>query len=164
MILVDAIFRVTNPGDDEGNVGSTEKIEFNTGANEPDTTGRLTRIQYESGTDLNPHPNPGIPLNPIQDSELGQIQITLEGYFVNRTGTVGPTNLITWNEEDKKNSDFRNGRFGLNLATMNGELSLEPTTGKNGQGYILSSLRLVDFEGTAPKIGFIAVLKQNGVI
>ena len=67
--MVDSIFRLTNPGDTEASVGSTEKIIFNSGS-VPDSTGRLITTSFRMASDLNPHPNPDTALNQIQDSLL----------------------------------------------------------------------------------------------
>ena len=162
LILVDSIFRLTNPGDTEGSVGSTEKIEFDPGS-VPDNTGNLVTTSFRMASDLNAHPNPDIPLNQIQDSLLGVVEVTVAGYFVNHNNTLGPTNLYNWSVDEDVNDDFRKGRFGLTLSTMNGILDIIPSTGLNGIGYMLSEIEVIDAENPRTEIGFIAKFFLNGV-
>ena len=138
--MTDTIFRLTNPGDTEANVGASEKIVFNSGTI-PDSTGNLVTTGFRMTSDLNPHPNPDIKLTQIQDSLLGVVEVTVAGYFVDHNNTLGPRNLYNWSVDEDVNDDFRKGRFGLTLSTMSGILSLVPTTGLNGLGYMFSEIR-----------------------
>jgi len=160
--LADTIFRLTNPGDTEASVGSTEKIIFNTGT-VPDDTGKLVRTSFRMVSDLNPHSNPDIALNQIQDSLLGVVEVTVAGYFVNHNATQGPANLYNWSVDPDVNDDFRKGRFGVTLATMAGILDIIPTTGLNGIGYMLSEVFVDDVEDPRTKVPFIAKFFLNGV-
>ncbi len=119
LILVDTIFRLTNPGDTEASVGATEKIIFNAGS-VPDSTGKMITTSFRMVSDLNPHPNPDTQLNQIQDSLLGVVEVTVAGYFVDHNNTLGPRNLYNWSVDEDVNDDFRKGRFGLTLSTMDG--------------------------------------------
>ena len=161
--MADTIFRLTNPGDTEASVGATEKIIFNTGT-VPDSTGRLVAPSFRMASDLNPHPNPDTKLNPIQDSLLGVIEVTIAGYFVNHNNTLGPRNLYNWSVDEDVNNDFQFGRFGLTLETMNGILDLVPTVGLNGTGYMLAEVDVIDLQDPRTKIGFIAKFLRNGAI
>jgi len=160
--LADTIFRFTNPGDTEASVGSTEKIIFNTGT-VPDSTGKLVRTSFRMVSDLNPHPNPDIPLNQIQDSLLGVVEVTIAGYFVNHNATQGPANLYNWSVDPDVNDDFRKGRFGVTLATMAGILDIIPITGLNGIGYMLSEVFVDDIEEPRTEVPFIVKFLLNGV-
>ena len=161
--MVDSIFRLTVSGDTESSVGPNEKIIFNTGA-VPDSTGRLITTSFRMASDLNPHPNPDVALNQIQDSLLGVVEVIVAGYFVNHNATKGPANLYNWSVDPDVNSDFRKGRFGLDLATMGQILSLIPTVGLNGTGYMLSEIEVIDVEDPRTEVGFIAKFFRNGVI
>lgn len=160
--MTDTIFRLTNPGDNEGNVSSTEKIIFNSGS-VPDSTGRLVTTSFRMVSDLNPHPSPDIKLNQIQDSLLGVVEVTVAGYFVDHNNTLGPRNLYNWSVDEDVNDDFRKGRFGLTLASMNGILDVVPTTGLAGIGYMLSEVEVIDVEEPRTEVGFIAKFFLNGV-
>ena len=160
--MVDSIFRLTNPGDTEASVGSTEKIIFNSGS-VPDSTGKLVTTSFRMASDLNPHPNPDTALNQIQDSLLGVVEVIVAGYFVNHNATKGPANLYNWSVDEDVNDDFRKGRFGLTLATMAGILDIIPTTGLNGIGYMLAEVEVIDVEEPRTQVGFIARFLLNGV-
>lgn len=160
--MADTIFRLTNPGDTEANVGSTEKIIFNSGI-VPDSTGRLVSTSFRMASDLNPHPNPDTALNQIQDSLLGVVEVTVAGYFIDHDNTKGPANLYNWSVDEDVNSNFQKGRFGMTLATMGGILSLIPTTPINGIGYMLSEVEVIDVEDPKTEVGFIAKFFLNGV-
>jgi len=160
--LADTIFRLTNPGDTEASVASTEKIVFNSGS-VPDNTGRLITTSFRMTSDLNPHPNPDTPLNQIQDSLLGVVEVTIAGYFVDHNATKGPANLYNWSVDPDVNDDFRKGRFGVTLATMAGILDIIPTTGLNGIGYMLSEVEVIDIEDPRTEVGFIAKFFLNGI-
>ena len=97
--MADTIFRLTNPGDTEANVDSTEKIIFNTGT-VPDSTGFLVSPSFRMVSDLNPHPNPNRKLNKIQDSLLGVVEVIVAGYFLNHDNTLGPRNLYNWSIDE----------------------------------------------------------------
>ncbi len=161
--MVDAIFRFTNSGDTIGSIGSTEKIQFNTGTI-PDSTGRLVTPSFRMASDLNPHPNPDTKLNPIQDSLLGVVEVIVSGYFIDHNNTVGPKNLYNWSVDEDVNNDFQFGRFGLSLATMDGILNVTPTVGINGTGYMLSEIEVIDLENPRTEVGFIAKFLRNGTI
>lgn len=163
MTLVDSIFRLTNPGDTEGSVGASEKILFNSGS-VPDNTGKLHTTGFRMASDLNPHPNPDTELNQIQDSLLGVLEVTIAGYFVDHNNTLGPRNLFNWSVDPDVNDDFRKGRFGLTLASMNEILSLVPTTGLQGTGYMLAEIDVIDIEDPRTEVGFIAKFFRNGTI
>lgn len=160
--MADTIFRLTNPGDTEASVGATEKIIFNTGT-VPDSTGKLVSTSFRMVSDLNPHSNPDIALNQIQDSLLGVVEVTVAGYFVDHNATEGPANLYNWSVDPDVNDDFRKGRFGVTLATMAGILDIIPTTGLNGIGYMLSEIFVDDVEDPRTKVPFIAKFFLNGV-
>ena len=161
--MVDTIFRFTGATNTEPLLANSERIIFNTGA-VPDSTGKLISTGFRMVSDLNPHPNPAIALNPIQDSLLGVLEVTVAGYFVNHNSTLGPTNLYNWSVGPDVNSDFQFGRFGLILGSMNGILSLTPTVGLSGTGYMLSEIDVFDIEDPRTEVGFIAKFLRNGTI
>lgn len=163
MTLVDTIYRFTNPNDELADLGPTEKIEFNTGS-VPDATGRLVSSSFAAASDLNPHPNPDVQLNPIQDSLLGVLKVVIAGYFVNHNNTLGPRNLLNWSIDPDTNNNFRFGRFGLDVNTMNEILNVTPTVGLNGTGYMLADVYVEDVEDPRTEVPFIATLFRNGAI
>lgn len=161
--MADTIFRFTASADTVATLVNSEKIIFNTGM-VPDSTGRLVTTSFRMVSDLNPHPNPDIANNPIQDSLLGVTEVTVAGYFINHDDTLGPKNLFNWSVGPDVNSDFQFGRFGLELDTMNGLLNLEPSTGLGGTGYMLSEVEVIDVEDPRTKVAFIAKFLRNGTV
>jgi len=161
--MTDTIFRFTNPGDTINNVDPTEKIQFNTGTI-PDSTGRLVKPSFRMVSDLNPHPNPNRALNKIQDSLLGVVEVVIAGYFIDHNNTLGPRNLYNWSIEEDINADFRGGRFGLEIAAFNGLLSVVPTIGFNGTGYMLAEIDVQDIEDPRTEVSFTAKFFRNGSI
>jgi len=162
LILADTIFRFTNFTDEVSTLADTEKIVFNSDG-VPDTTGRLITTSFRMVSDLNVHPNPGIPLNQMQDSLLGAVEVTVAGYFIDHNNTLGPANLYNWSVDPDVNDTFEKGRFGLTLATMGGILNVIPTVGLNGIGYMLSEIEVIDAENPRTEVGFIAKFFLNGV-
>lgn len=160
--MVDVLFRFTNPTDTIGNRGPFDIIEFNTGV-VPDSTGFLVTPSFRMVSDLNAHPNPNRRLNKIQDSLLGVVEVTVAGYFLNHDNTLGPRNLYNWSVEDDINDNFRNGRFGISLSSMNGILNVVPTVGLNGTGYMLAEVDVMD-TGDPRRVGFTAKFFRNGDI
>jgi len=157
-----SIYRVTSSGDTETTVATTEKLEFNTGAIVPDTTGRNTATGFNSTRDLNFHPNPRRAIDIIQDGKLGRKLVRLTGYFKDHNATLGPTNLDKWQNEDAANDDFPFGRFGLRLPDFaNGILTLLPTATK---GYMLWDFDIEDVERPRDEVQFILKVYRNGAV
>lgn len=154
------IYRLTNSGDTEGSVGTAEKIEFNTGAAAPDTTGRINTVGFRSTRDVAFHPNPRRALDKIQDNLLGTKLVTVTGYFKDHLTTAGPTNLNTWQNEPSITTDFPFGRFGLTLGNFaNGVLTLVPTATK---GYHLWDVDVQEVTSPRNQIQFTAWLYRDG--
>ena len=160
--VLDAIlFRFTNPGDTLAGLADSEKIEFNLGV-APDDTGRLIANKFRMNRDVNIHPNPRRALDQVQDSLLGLLEITLNGYFVQHSVTLGPKNLFNWQVDPATNSNFPFGRFGVQLnGSFNGLLNLTPTT---TTGYILFDVEVDDAEDPRDEVLFKAQLYRNGDI
>lgn len=155
------LFRFTSPSDTISNIADTEKIEFNTGA-APDDTGRLIANKFKMSRDINIHPNPRRALDQVQDSLLGLLDITLNGYFVNHSLTLGPKNLFNWQVDPATNSNFPFGRFGLQLNNFaGGLLGLIPS---ETTGYLLYDVEVDDVEDPRDEVIFKAQLYRNGDI
>lgn len=160
--VLDAIlFRFTNSGDTLSGLPDSEKIEFNLGT-APDDTGRMIGQSFRMPRDVNIHPNPRRALDQIQDSLLGLLDVTLNGYFVDHKNTLGPKNFFNWQVEPAVNSNFPFGRFGLQLSGFaDGLLNLTPTI---STGYILYDVEVEDVEDPRDKVIFKANLYRNGDI
>lgn len=172
-MAVDAIlYRYTTSIDTLAGLGATEKIEFNLEATKPDDTGRLTFPAFRMSRDTNIHPNPRRVLDQIQDSLLGIFEITLNGYFIKHNATLGARNLFNFQVGEGINTEFTAGRFGLQLASFDGLLTLEPTgvtaegidpTNKP-KGYVLYDIEILDVENPRDEVHFTAKLYRNGDI
>jgi len=160
--MVESIFRFTNGSDNISNIASTEIIEFNlTTSVKPDGTARLVSPSFRMTRDINFHPNPRKTLDPIQDSLLGVFDVEVAGYFVNHLSTLGPKNLANWQIGESDTDAFPEGRFGMDLSSFGGLLSLTPDITK---GYHLYDIDLQDIEDPRTEVPFIARFYRSGVI
>jgi len=160
--VLDAIlYRFTDPGDTLSGITDANKIEFNL-ATSPDDTGRLIGQMFRMTRDVNIHPNPRRPLDQVQDSLLGLLDVHLKGYFIKHSTTLGPKNFFNWQVDPAVNSNFPFGRFGLQLnGFANGILNLTPST---TEGYILYEVEVDDVEDPRDEAQFTAQLYRNGDI
>ena len=160
--VLDAIlYRFATVNDIIAGLPDSEKIEFNL-ATAPDDTGRLIGQQFKMSRDVNIHPNPRRPLDQVQDSLLGLLEVTLHGYFVKHSSTLGPKNFFNWQVDPATNSNLPFGRFGLQLnGFANGLLNLQPTA---TSGYILYDVEIDDVEDPRDEAQFTARLYRNGDI
>ena len=155
------LYRYTNPSDQLATLATTELIQFNL-ATKPDGTGRTISDSFHMSRDINIHPNPRRALDQVQDSLLGLLDVTLNGYFISHASTLGPINLYNWQVEPATNVSFPFGRFGLQLNSLaNGVLNLEPT---EFTGYILWDVQVDDVEEPRDEVQFSAQLYRNGDI
>jgi hypothetical protein len=149
-----ALFRVTNPGDNEGNVGVTEKIEFNEGV-VPDDTGKAVTSSWHALKDVSIHPNPNKSFNVVQDGRLGTIEVVIAGYFIEPASTSGPLLLLNFmTAAGTSNPNFRFGRFGVRIDDLS-EIDLTPNA---TQGMILYDVFVERVQDSPNEIGFIAKL------
>ena len=161
-VVNDAIlYRFTDAGDTLESILDSEKIEFNAGS-APDDTGRLIANKFKMSRDINIHPNPRRALDQIQDSLLGLLDVTLNGYFVNHSVTLGPKNFFNWQVDPATNENYPFGRFGLQLSNFAvGLLDLTPTV---NTGYLLYDVEVDDVEDPRDEVIFRAQLYRNGSI
>lgn len=153
-----ALFRLTTAGQTEATVGSTEKVEFNDGV-VPDANGQLVSSSFEMNEDLSFHPNPNRHLTQIQDGKLGTIHVVLAGYIKAPASSLIAINFYNWMKQDKTNSAFPFGRFGLRVNDFPDQINLTPSA---TAGYILHYTyweRPEDYAGIAT---MIAKLYRNG--
>ena len=159
------LYRFTDAGDTLESILDSEKIEFNAGS-APDDTGRLIANKFKMSRDINIHPNPRRALDQIQDSLLGLLDVTLNGYFVSHSVTLGPKNFFNWQVDPATNEFYPFGRFGLQLNNFAatggvGLLNLTPTT---TTGYLLYDVEVDDVEDPRDEVIFRAQLYRNGSI
>ncbi len=158
--MTESIFRFENSGDTIANRTAADLIEFNLKTStKPDGTARLVSPSFRMNRDINFHPNPRKTGDPIQDSLLGVLDVEVAGYFVDNLNTLGPKNLFNWMIQDGTSDDFSFGRFGLDLTSFDGLLSLTPTT---TVGYILYDIDVEDIEDPRGQVPFVARFYRNG--
>jgi len=161
--MTESIFRFTNTGDTVGTIAATEIIEFNlSSSTKPDGTAKLVEPSFRIGRDINFHPTPRQIGDPLQDALAGVLDIEIAGFFVNRLNTLGPKNLTTWqigSTSGAKTTDFPQGRFGMDISSFGGLLSLTPTP---TLGYILYDIDVQDVEDPRDDVPFIARFYLNG--
>lgn len=160
--MVESIFRFTNTGDTIANRTAKDIIEFNlTSSTKPDGTARLVAPSFRMTRDLNFHPNPRKALDPVQDSLLGLVDVTVTGYFINNLSTLGPKNLFNWSVGEGDTDNFSFGRFGMDLSSFGGILSLTPTA---STGYYLYDIDVEDIEDPRTEVPFVARFYRSGTI
>ena len=160
MAGTNAIFRVTNAGDNEGNVASTEKIEFNTGAAVPDATGKMIETRVHEIEDISFQPNPNRHLDQLQAGKLGTKEYILTGYIKKTGSSPIVVNFANWMKQDKDITDFPFGRYGVRLDDM----SDDDVTPSATIGCLLYDVERFRPENQPEIIGFIAKLYRNGTI
>lgn len=161
--MTESIFRFTDTGDTVSGIDATEIIEFNLASStKPDGTAKLVAPSFRIGRDVNFHSTPRKIGDPIQDALAGVLDVEVSGYFINHLNTLGPKNLVSWQisgASGAKTTDFPQGRFGMDLSSFGGLLSLTPTS---TLGYILYEIDVQDVEDPRTEVPFIARFYLNG--
>ena len=162
------IYRLTSSGssnDHETDV--TDKVEFDTSQTNgaavvPDAKSHvntyncvLTLVVQE-----NPVPDTNNPSG-LQDTGLAVVQYELTGYFDNTGGNAGAIAYFrNWQREDKTNSVYPFGRFGIRNDTRY-EFNVRPTA---TNGLILEHLEINEDYEYQGRTTFTAKLRYNGDI
>ena len=162
------IYRLTSSGssnDHETDV--TDKVEFDTSQTNgaavvPDAKSHvntyncvLTLVVQE-----NPVPDTNNPSG-LQDTGLAVVQYELTGYFDNTGGNGGAIAYFrNWQREDKTNSAYPFGRFGI----RNDERYEYNVTPTSTYGLILEHFEITDDYEFGAKSNFVAKLRFNGLI
>ncbi len=149
-----ALWRAT-AGD--GKESLSERIEFNEGA-VPDKTGAIVETAIEMEVGFSDNPKASGALNELQDTGLARIPITVTGRIKAPASSDIPGIFKRWLIEDKTNTAFPKGRFGLRLNDFPA-FNLTPDGAK---GYMLIKIefsREAEYEG---RLIFIATLRFNG--
>ena len=160
-----ALFRVTNTGDNEGNVPADEIILFN-----PNTEGDndslmfSTDIFYRNSIPENPKVQGQI--NEVQDMGLDGVDVQLTTKQLNSAnnsaGSVMDI-LRKWLIEDKTNPSFPKGRFGLRLDDIP-IFNNTPTGAPNPPfaGYVFGTARFNRPQDMKNKADVIITLRFSG--
>lgn len=165
-----SIYRFTTDGQTE--TGISDKVEFDTSASNgaattPDAKSHVVfvKIIMEKIHTEQPIPGSNDPIN-IQDTGLGTVTVTLNGFFDESAGTaLAIDDLATWMVEANQNTALSKGRFGLRM-DKRPEWNAKPDgTSPNARGYNLITFELGEIDTEFPQIiPFIIVLQYNGDI
>ena len=159
------IWRATSSGAEPTTYnGNEDIIEFNTGA-VVNNEGYILQTKFSISSSVAVNELPG-GVDKLQDTGVQGITVTVTG-SINDPQTAGldPAHKIKqWMLEDKTNTSFPKGRFGLRLNDFNG-LNLTPSNASNNErGYILSNVEFIRDGDTKGKLQFVATLRFNGSI
>lgn len=163
------LYRVTNPGD-----GKTvaDRIDFN----DATATQKDTKIENAYITRFQIKDTEGVGDNQSSEQELGDLQalgpienkIILHGHISNRIGDAqdGQNAFIStmnnWDTEAKQNSDFEEGRFGIEFGDMRQYDVIPVGTGSSRVGMILESIEWdCDWEKNPARAGFIMTFRVS---
>jgi hypothetical protein len=160
-----ALFRVTNTGDNEGNVPADEKILFN-----PDSEGGndslmfATEVFYRNSIPENP--KVAGPINEVQDMGLDGIDVQLTTKQLNSSNaTAGSVMdiLRKWLVEEKTLPDFAKGRFGLRLDDIP-IFNVTPQGSPNTPefGYVFANARFTRPQDMKNKADLILTFRFSG--
>lgn len=151
-----AIWRSTTGSGVESN---GEVVEFNSGA-VPDKTGAIVESNITMEVGFSDNPKASGALNEIQDTGLARIPLIITGRIRAPKTSDIPAIFKKWLIEDKANTTFTKGRFGLRLNDFPA-FNLRPTSSR---GYMIVNLEFAregEYEG---RLIFIATLRFNGDI
>lgn len=154
------IFRVTNLGETENTV--TDKIEFDIGT-VPDNTAHIRESEFNLSSAIGINTKPKGNFNEVQDTGVDGLEITIAGHIQTPANTLAPYRAKTWLLEDKTNTTFTKGRFGLRLNDFPA-FNLTPTAASATytRGYILHDFRFIRDGEFSGRVAFIAILRFNG--
>ena len=160
-----AIFRVTNAGDNENTVPNNEKLLFNpVDINSENKYVFSTEIFYRNSIPENAKVQGQI--NEVQDMGLDGIDVQLVTRIQNSSNDANDSNmdiLRKWLIEDKTNSDFPKGRFGLRLDDI--PIFNNTPTGPPSPpfaGYVLANARFNRPQDHKNKVDVIITLRYSG--
>lgn len=138
-----------------------DKIEFN-GGTLPDARGHIRSTFADLETAIAENDKPFAPFNELQDTKLSRITLNIIGIIDNPTVNNIAKTFKIWEIEDKVNSVFTKGRFGLRLDDFPA-FNLTPTSINGGtpRGYIIGNVHLEkDIE--LNRLSFTCQLRFNG--
>jgi len=151
LTFVVTLYRVTNPGDNIGNVGGTEKIDFNSSKNQKIENPFLFGIDGVTITNqegLGDNSAPGQDLGNQQSLGPTEKMYVLRGYITKMNGTNDDGQnafvaiLEKWDSEAKQPDDFEEGRFGLQIGYLRDYDVIPVGTGADRVGLIWLSMEL----------------------
>lgn len=156
-----SLYRVTNAGDNIGNVAAIEKIIFNANTDVNSHNGFITAVDIQNTTGIGNNQAAEQDLGDHQD--LGSIEqlYTFTGFISIRTQAEGDINLITilkkWDDGTKTNDAFVHGRMGLDMDDF-GQYDIIPDgTGDDQVGLIWKGIKWgpLDFDKLPLRADFV---------
>ena len=161
-----SIYRLTTSGSST-ETSVTDKVEFDTSATNGVSTTPGARSHVDTYnciltmvTQENPVPDSNNPSG-LQDTGLAVVSYELTGYFDNTGGNAGAIAYFrNWQREDKTNSDYPFGRFGIRN-DVRIEFNVRPTT---TNGLILEHFEINEEYEYQGRTTFTAKLRYNGDI
>ena len=144
-----------------------DKIEFDTSATNgastiPDARSHVDNysVTMTLVTQENPVPDSNNPSG-LQDTGLATVLFEITGYWDESAGTsTGVAYFRNWQREDKTNSAYPFGRFGI----RNDERYEYNVTPTSTYGLILEHFEITDDYEFGAKSNFVAKLRFNGLI
>jgi len=161
------LFRVTTTGQTEGTVPANEKILFNpspSGVSTGESYVFTSEVFYRNSIPENPKVSGQI--NQVQDMGLDGIDIMLKTKFLNSSNDATDSKmdiLRKWLIEDKTNTDFPKGRFGLRMDDLP-IFNVTPVgpPGTPQLGYVLANVRFMRLEDDKNKVDVDITLRFSG--
>ncbi len=133
-------------------------VEFNGTSLSPDDNSTISNMTLHYVEDLSIQPNPNRHLSQIQDGKLGTMELIIKGQFKNQLSAGGITKFQTWMINDKSDTTFIYGRFGIRYNKMT-QVEVLPTA---TQGYILFDFIIDDVDEFQNIAKFTARFYKNG--
>ena len=133
-------------------------IEFNGTSFNPDDNGSITLMELHYIEDLSIQPNPNRHLSEIQDGKLGTMELIITGNFKNPHTAGGIAKFQTWLINDKDDTTFVFGGFGMRYNKMTQVEVLTTET----RVYVLFDFQLHDGESFQNKGHLLASFYKKG--
>ena len=141
---------------------ATEKVDFDGDSATPDAKSHIETygVTMTLVTQENPVPDSNNPSG-LQDTGLAIVQYEITGFFDGTGGTpLGIRNLRNWLRQDKTNTSFPFGRYGIRNDQRD-EFDVVPQT---TQGLMLEHFETNDEYEYTGRTGFTIRLRFNGDI
>ena len=161
-----SIFRLTNTSNTT-ETSVSDKVEFDTSTTNgvsviPDARSHVNnyKVILSLVAQENPNPDSNNP-NSLQDTGLAIAEYEITGYFDGSASTpLAIASFRNWMRNDKTNSDYPLGRFGIRNDTK-AQFNVTPAA---TYGLILEHFEIIDDEEFSGKTAFVIRLRYNGAI
>ena len=156
-----AIWRATSLGAEASN--STDIVEFNDLTLADDEQAGIVQSSTNLRTAIALNPRPKSAVDELQDGGFIGGTVVLTGSIKDPSGNglEKCQRLKTWQIENKTNSTFLKGRFGLRLDDFP-LVDCVPTSGSTGRGYLFEDVQFIRTGELRGKVQVIITLRFNG--